>query len=322
MEKEVNYIRPITVTNPREFPYDETLPEGCILLEEMEDEFGYVVYYSEEVYARRRNGNQMTTLHLHIYEPQLPEFETTNEERDNIKWPVIVFVQGSAFHKQKMFGHANMHMKMAARGYLIGVVEYRPSDIAPFPAQMQDCKTAIRYMKKHADRLHADSSRIALWGDSSGAHTALMAGFTGDDAPDSDVYKEYSATVNCIIDWFGPTDFSKMNMVPSAQDHIYPDSPEGFEIGRLNVLEHPDITEKTIPMKYLTRTKAIPPLLIMHGGRDMLVPFQQSCLLYNRMTELGKKVIFYKIKDANHGIYGFSNEKILDLIEEFIKKYM
>ena len=92
-----------------------------------------------------------------------------------------------------------------------------------------------------------------------------MTGFTGDDAPDMDAYREQSAAVNCIVDWYGPTDIAKMNYYPSVQDHIGPESPEGFVIGRKNVLENPELAEATVPMNYLSREKETPPLLIMHG---------------------------------------------------------
>ena len=59
---------------------------------------------------------------------------------------------------------------------MVAALKYRHSDIAPFPAQMQDCKTAVRFMRKNAERFHCNKDRIALWGDSSGGHTVLMAG--------------------------------------------------------------------------------------------------------------------------------------------------
>ena len=75
---------------------------------------------------------------------------------------------------------------------------------------------------------------MAVAGDSSGAHTALMVGFTGDDAPDTDLYGEYSAKVNCIVDSYGPTVFPLMNYFESSQNHYDPESPEGYEIGYKN----------------------------------------------------------------------------------------
>lgn len=157
-------------------------------------------------------------------------------------WPVIVFVRGSAFHKQNVTDCSNYFVRIAEQGYVVDALKYRHSDIAPFPAQMQDCKTAVRFMRKNAERFHCNKDRIALWGDSSGGHTVLMAGFTGNRAPDTDAYAEESAEVNAIVDWHGPTDFAKMNFYPSSQNHSDPQCPEGVVIGGGDVLEHPDLS--------------------------------------------------------------------------------
>ena len=88
------------------------------------------------------------------------------------------------------------------------------------------------------------------------------------------------------------------------------------------MLENPELAEATVPMNYLSREKETPPLLIMHGGSDMLVPFNQSCRLYHKMKELGKTVEFVKLVGANHGFGGFNCEEALDVVEEFIKRYI
>lgn len=322
MNREATILEPLDTPVPAEFPHDETVPEGCRTVDGWQDEYGYFVELHDVVYAVRQHGDQNIELHLHVYQPQLPEFETTPEEQAAKRWPTIVFVQGSAFHKQKLTMHSNMLIRMASRGYVVAAMEYRPSEIAPIPAQMQDCKTAIRFVKKNAAEFHCDPEHIAIWGESSGGHTVLMAGFTGDEGPDTDLYGEYSASVNCIVDWYGPTDFAKMNCVPSSQNHYDPDSPEGFAIGYRNVLENPELNAAASPMTYLRADKEIPPVLIMHGSRDMLVPFNQSCLLYERLKELDKDVTFVKLNNANHGIYGFMSDNALDMVDEFIRKHI
>lgn len=87
--------------------------------------------------------------------------------------------------------------------------------------------------------------------------------------------------------------------------------------------EHVDLAMDASPA-YLTcqRPKATPSTLIIHGGRDMLVPFSQSCQLYNYMKELGKEVEFYKLNDANHGFLGFNNDTVLHIVLEFLKKHI
>lgn len=219
-----------------------------------------------------------------------------------------------------MVSFNSLYTRLSEKGYAVVVPEYRPSTVAPFPAQMQDCKTAIRYVRRNAERLGFDPGRIALFGDSAGGHTVLVAGFTGDAAPDTPEYAETSAEVSCIVDWYGPTDFVKMNYYPSSQDHNPADCPEGMELGGVSVLENPDRSREASPMTYLSEDRPTPPTLIMHGGRDLLVPFNQSCRLYVTMRALGKDVTFYKLDNASHAAYGFRGDQAIGLVITWLKE--
>ena len=290
-----------------EFPSMEELPEGVKSIK-LKDTFGYPVDFVPGVVYAQRSGE---TQHVHLLLP----VDHQNPEK---KFPLVVFVQGSAWHRQRVFEHLPHMIRVCQQGYAVAMVEYRPSEVVPFPAQMQDAKTAIRFMRKNAAQYRIDSDRIALWGDSSGAHTSVMAGITGDSEPDTDLYAEYYCKVRCIVDWYGPMDIAKMNYVPSVQDHIGPDSPEGYLIGQKNVLENPELVAPTIPMNYLSKEVETPPILIMHGSRDQLVNFDQGCLLYKRLKELGKEVQMYKLEGAYHGFGGFNSEEALQIVLDFL----
>lgn len=308
-EEGMEPLPPLQVS-PEEFPESEELPEGARTVK-LEDGYGYHIKFLHNLVYVNRSGME---LHLHL---MLPEDPKRTEG-----WPLIVFVQGSAWFKQEIFASIQDTLRMCERGYAVATVEYRPSEVAPFPAQAQDAKTAIRFLKKHADEYGIDKNRVALWGDSSGGHTVLMAGFACDGEPDTEEYGEISASVRCIVDWYAPTDIAMMSYYPSVQDHAGPDSPEGLLIGKKNVLENRELADTTSPLRYLTADRPTPPLLIMHGGSDMLVPFNQSCRLYERMKELGKDVELIKFIKAGHGYGGFHCSQTLDLIEEFLKKHL
>lgn len=292
------------------FPSMEHTPEGVKAVC-LEDTFGYDVDFVPCVPYSSRSGE---TQHLHILMPVC---------HDRAKrFPLVVYVQGSAWHRQKVFQHLPHMIRVAQQGFAVALVEYRPTEVAPFPAQMCDAKTAIRFMRMHAEEYRVDPRRVAIWGDSSGGHTAVIAGITGDRQPDTELYGEYSCAVNCVVDWYGPTDIAKMNEVPSTQDHIGPDSPEGYLIGRKNVLEHPELAAQTIPMGYLDPAIPTPPVLILHGSRDHLVSFEQSCLLYNTLKAMGREVTMYRLEGAYHGFGGFNSEKAVDLCVDFLKKHL
>jgi len=255
-------------------------------------------------------------LHLQIIEPRQAEDE-------EILFPLILYVQGSAWFKQNTGNELAQLSRFARRGFVIAVVEYRPSTLAPFPAQVKDTKTALRYMKAHAETYHADPERIILWGDSSGGHTSVMTSVTLDNQElDDESPIEKPILLRAVIDYYGPTDISTMNQEPSTQDHVEPASPEGMLIGGFNILEHPSKVAPTITTSYLSEDRAIPPMLIMHGSRDRLVPFGQSVMLFNALKKMSKTAECYQLKGADHAGPPFWTEPVLDIVEAFINRWL
>jgi acetyl esterase/lipase len=236
------------------------------------------------------------------------------------KLPCIVYVQGSAWFKQDVYGNIPQLAEFAKRGYIIAIIEYRPSTVAKFPAQLQDTKTAIRFMRKNAETYGVDADNIFVWGDSSGGHTALMVGLTQNNAElDTEDYKNFSIKVNGVIDFYGPTDISQMNYAPSTMDHTQAKTPEGMLIGGKNVLENVEEAAKTNPINYLKDLKNAAPILILHGSKDRLVPFQQSVLLADALKKNNFAYAFYQLKGADHGSSEFWTKEIFDIVENFLK---
>jgi len=234
--------------------------------------------------------------------------------------PLVIFVPGSAFHWQNVKRVIPSVSLLANRGFAVAMVQYRGSEVAPFPAQVLDTKAAVRYMKIHARQYGLDPGNLYLMGDSSGGHTVLMAGLTAGIAEfEEKIYSEVSSGVKAIIDLYGPTDITKMNAELSVQNHIEPDSPEGCLIGRQNVLAHPELTAPTVVMNYIDPDREIPPILIFHGTNDELVPFGQSCMLHDKLLQCNKAAAFYAIDNAHHGGSEFWSRQVLDIIEAFIK---
>lgn len=295
------------------FPAAQELPDGVRELR-LKDTFGcHTEFFPEEEYARRGD----TPLHVSLLVPV--EGAPYEPQKD---YPLIVFVQGSGWQKQRIYQNLGDMVRVMERGCAVALVEYRSSDIAPIPAQAQDVKTAIRFLRKNAEKYRLKTDKIALWGDSSGAHTALLAGITGDDGPDTPDYGEYSARVACIVDWYGPVDLVEMCKDLSVQDHTDPGSNFGLAIGGFSALERPDMADQANILKYLTKEKDTPPILILHGDRDHVVPFRQSCLLYEKLRELGKTVEMYKIVGAFHAFGGFHSEGAQEIVMSFLRKYI
>ena len=290
------------------FPESEELPEGVREIE-AEDTFGYCTELYPDVEYAEHSGKK---LHLQIMTPTV--------FGQDLKWPLIVYVQGSSWHKQKLFQSLPTLARMCERGYAIAIVEHRESELAPFPAQVIDVKTAIRFLRLNGRNYHIDTDKIALWGDSSGAHSALIAGITGDTKYLPEEYPEVSTEVDCIVDWFGPTDLMAAVQHSAVIDHDSSTSPAGILIGGKSLHDHPEDVYPTNPVVHLQPDRETPPILIMHGGRDPLVPFNQSCILYEALKQMDKEVEFVKLKNAGHGWGGFMSETALNIVENFIKR--
>jgi acetyl esterase/lipase len=191
-----------------------------------------------------------------------------------------------------------------------------------FRPRLKDAKTAIRFLIRNAATYSIDSEKIAVWGDSSGGHTAVMTGMTLDDPELSDESPtDEPIQVKAVVDFYGPTDISKMNLEPSTQDRK-PTSPEGMLIGGVHVLENPDKVKPTIPIMYLDKTKEIPPFLIIRGNKDRLVPFGQSVLLYEALRQNDKSVVMYKLDGADHGGSPFWTDDVLKIVDDFLREHL
>jgi len=298
-----------------DFPASPELPEGVISVK-WTDEPGMIVDTITDVVYDERDGEK---LHLQILLPfeAMPMMEPPTK-----KYPLIVYIPGSAWMRQMTKLSLPRMINICKRGFAVAIVQYRPSEVAGFPAQIEDAKTAIRFMRKHADVYRIFPDRIALYGDSSGGHTAVMAGITGAGLLDNGQYGDFPCDVSCIVDSFGPSDVSKMNYYPSTMEHISAVSPEGMLLGGVNVLENVELAVKASPMYYLSREKVIPPMLMLHGDKDQLVPFNQSVILYDKLRELQKDVVFYKLEGGFHGSGGFQSKEAQDTIIGFVTKHV
>ncbi|MDT8719380.1 alpha/beta hydrolase [Clostridium sp. 19966] len=241
------------------------------------------------------------------------------------KYPLIVFVPGSAWYKQDMYSKVPMLGRLAERGYAVAAVEYRESTIAPFPAQVQDVKAAIRFLRSKAEEFHLDGEKVFVFGDSSGGHTALLVGLTENIIElDTKMYQEYSCKVNGIIDFFGPTDITKCReeSAPEEEFLVGGFTPTENLLGGVDVHSAAELAEKASCKRYIDKAIPIPPVLVFHGTEDAIVSINQSILLYNKLIKEEKEAIFYSVEGGNHGGAMYWCSEVMDIIEEFIKKHI
>lgn len=272
----------------------------------------YGLYKHDVVYVNR-DGIERT---LQMIVP-----ETNSEEQKT--YPAILYVQGSAWRKQDNYKRLGAMADLASRGFVTAILQYRESGLATFPAPVQDAKTGVRFLRKHAKEYKINSDEIFIMGDSSGGNTAFLAGVTADqDLMDTDVYGEYSCKVKAIVDFYGVSCVQIKEDFPTTPNQGEPDSPEGMLIGRKNVYEHPKLSDPVTCMNYVKKDVPIPPVLMMHGLADDLVAPEQSIRLYKKLREEEKEVEFYLVENAKHGDPAFWTEKNMDVVEQFISKYI
>ncbi len=250
-------------------------------------------------------------LHMHILRPRTQPADPM---------PVIVYVHGGSWEAGSPDEGLVILNPMAQRGYFCATIEYRFSQEAKFPAQIEDCKCAIRYLRANATKYHLDPNRIGVAGASPGGHLVALLGTTGDvktldgtgGSPDQ------SSKVQAVCDLFGPVDFVKM-LPDGLPAELEPETPLSKLLGG-PVLEDIARAGRASPLTYLTAND--PPFLILHGDRDPLVPFAQSQMLYDALKKAGVDATLIKVKDAGHGDGGFRKPEILVTVANWFDQHL
>jgi acetyl esterase/lipase len=229
--------------------------------------------------------------------------------------PLIVWVHGGAW----LAGSKENcpAVRFLRRRYAVASINYRLSQHAIFPAQIEDCKAAIRFLRANAEKYNIDPNRIGVWGASAGGHLVALLGTAGDVKEfEKGPNLQVSSRVQAVCDFFGPTDLAKMSQFPSTMDHDAPNSPESQLIGG-PVQENKEACRRANPITYVTKDD--PPFLICHGDKDMLVPHNQSELLYDALKKAGVNATFHTVKSGGHG---FRDAEADRMVQEFFDKFL
>jgi acetyl esterase/lipase len=233
--------------------------------------------------------------------------------------PLIIWIHGGAW----MAGSKNdcPAKRFVARGYAVASVGYRLSQHAIFPAQIEDCKTAVRWLRAHAKQYHLDPKRFGAWGASAGGHLVALLGTTGGVKEfDRGANLRVSSRVQAVADFFGPTDLLRMGEQSSPKSQIHHDSPTAPEAKLIGgaVQENKDKANRASPITYVS--KGDPPMLIVHGDADPLVPCQQSEELYEALKKAGVDAQLHLVKGGGHGT-GFGPD-VNELLVQFFDKHL
>lgn len=235
--------------------------------------------------------------------------------------PLIVFIHGGGWQNgDKASGGGRVTPFVASGKYAGASIGYRLSAEAQWPSQIHDCKAAIRFLRAHAKEYGIDPDRIAVWGSSAGGHLVAMLGVSqGVEGLEGEVgsHLDQSSRVNCVVDFFGPTELLTMADHPSTIPHNDPGSPESKLIGGA-LQEHPEKAKSASPIEHVSADDA--PMLIVHGDKDPLVPFPQSVDFEKRLEAAGVPAILVKVEGGEHG-KGFG-PTVNEIVEAYLAKQL
>ena len=236
--------------------------------------------------------------------------------------PVVVWIHSGVWHSGKKNKANPPALPLIQRGYIVVSISHRPSGRATFPAQIYDCKAAVRWLRANAEQYYIDPDRIGVWGTSSGGHLAALLGTTSEvrELEGNLGNQGYSSEVQAVVDFFGPTDFLQMDAAGSEITHDAPDSPESKLIGG-PIRDNQEKVAAANPITYVSKDD--PPFLIVHGKRDRLVPYQQSQLLHTALVKSRVESTLYVLKEAGHGFGGkFDSQELFEIVQKFFDQHL
>lgn len=228
------------------------------------------------------------------------------------KSPVVVYVHGGYWNAGDKSQDIMLFMqgieKLRKNGHTVISIDYRlTSASVKFPAHVEDVKDSIRWIRKNSNKYNFDGNNIGIMGASAGGNLALLSGLSGDrEFLGDETLKNYSSKVNYIISWFGPTDFR------NGEDKMVSDF---LGVSRK---ANPEIYKKASPINYINRDT--PPVLLIHGDRDEVVPYSQSKIFYEEGKKAGADVRLVPVKNGRHGFIPVEGKNLTPDINDIIKR--
>jgi acetyl esterase/lipase len=243
-------------------------------------------------------------------------------------YPVIISIHGGGWCGGDKTGPDTEIAKAGLkRGYAVVAVNYRLSGEAIAPAQIQDVKAAIRFIRANAGKYHLDPNKLAVWGSSAGGALAALAGTSSGVQELQDLsmgYTRFSDRVQAVVDWCGPVDLATMDQqfktsgINGEKMDVLDSYGSKYVGNRITLV--PELVQLVNAANYITPDD--PPFYIQHGTADTLVPYQQSTELTKKLEAvLGKdKVQLVTMPGMGHDGHGFTNPESISHVLDFLDK--
>jgi acetyl esterase/lipase len=251
-----------------------------------------------------------------------------SEVKPSYKAIVVIYGSGFMSNNLKESAFRALGNPLLKSGFAVICVNHRSSSDSIFPAQINDIKAAIRFLRAKAKDYQIDTSFIGITGYSSGGHLSSFTGTSGSvkkitiGKNTADIegkvgkYLNFSSKADAVVDWYGPTTFLVMDSCGSEMNHNAADSPESLLVGG-PIQQNVDKSAIADPITYVDKND--PPFLILHGDKDPLVPWCQSQRLYDALKNKGVKTEFVLVPGGGHGP-GLHNDKYNKMMTDFFMK--
>jgi acetyl esterase/lipase len=241
--------------------------------------------------------------------------------------PLVVWIHGGGWLGSSKKENPGAALTRSGE-YATGSIEYRFSDKAIFPAQIQDCQAAIRFLRANAKKYNIDPDHIGVWGASAGGHLVALLGTSGgaDAFPKIGQNQDQSDRVQAVIDLFGPNDFQAVKAQVAADKAVtnifnFEDMSSPYaKLFGARPGERVELEKSASPITFVSKDD--PPFLIVHGTADTLVPYAQATEFTDALKKAGAEVLLQTIPGGKHGGPEFMSARAIRLYKNFFDKHL
>lgn len=249
----------------------------------------------------KRTGG--TRLKLDLYYPRgVPE-----------PFPLVIWILGGEWREKGREATGSLVGWLTEHGFAVAGIEYRTSEQAAFPAQIQDCTAAVRWLRAHAGKYDLDPNRLGVWGDAAGGQLAMLVGSASDIGAfnEGKVEPKISSQVKAVCSFYGPADLGDLPAMQDAVTDLLGAPPE----------VRPDLAKAASPLTYVSDDS--PPHLLIHGTADQIIPFSHSVRLHDALKAHGVPVALIPVEVVGQESDAFyRNPQIRQAVAEFFGHYL
>ena len=234
--------------------------------------------------------------------------------------PAVIYIHGGGWRGGSKKGVPGWLMRFVNDGKLsVVAVEYRFTDVATHPAQVNDCLRSIQFVRQNAEKWNIDAERLGVTGGSAGGHLSAYVALHDDvaSAASDDPVEKQSSRVACAVSFAGPTDWSLLSSI----EHGHPAYRQliGYAPGTPATELKAELVKDVSPISFVSKDD--PPIMQVHGDKDDIVPLQHAAKLHERLQATNVKSELVVIPGGNHGVAG-AGDKVAVRATEFVQQYL